>query len=125
MLGVEGLGDRGLLVGQGVSEHVGGDGEVLVSVRDRGFADQSLKPEPGVAVAGGPVGDHPGFFGVLDLDGVQAGVEGGGRFRDQLGQAADAHQPAVGTLLGRGDQPFLVADDDDGAGRDVEVGCRC
>jgi len=86
---------------------------------------ENSEPQPGVAVAGGPVGDHSRFLRVLDLDGVQARVESGRRLRDQLRQATDAHQPAIGTLLGRGDQPLLVADDDDGAGCDVEVGCRC
>lgn len=60
-----------LLVGHGVGEHAGRDGEGLFAVRDGGLAQEGFKPEPGVAVGRRSVGDDPGFFRVLDFDGVR------------------------------------------------------
>lgn len=73
VLRVERLGDRRPLVSQGIGEHVGRDGQVLVPVRNWRLSDQCLQPQSGVAVARRAVGDHFRFLRILHLDLVETG----------------------------------------------------
>ena len=103
------------LVGQVISQHLGGDGELGVVHGDRGLAERRLDPQAGAAVPRGGVGDDGRVLRVLGCDRVEGGVEGGGGVLDEVAHAADGVERAVGGVLHRGDQPGLVADGDQGA----------
>ena len=118
---VESLADGRQLVLEGVGQHAGRDREGRAVERDGRLAQRRLQPQAGAAVVMGVVGDEGGLGGVEDLDGVEAGVEGGGAVADEIRQALDANQPTVPGVLDAGDQPLLIADHNNGAGGDVEV----
>ena len=107
---------RRQLVVQWISEHAGGDFQLLLVHRHRSLPQSGLDPQSGAPVTRGDVGRDGDLRRIEDLDIVQGSEEGGGRVPDIVGDTTYPDTVAVGGTGDTGDQPLFVADGDGDAG---------